>query len=171
MRGRDPGTKPPWAGPTGEVFREVHGDLASYDPLGPEGPDSRHDDVLIQVANDTHRLTVDVVSETRDLRHPGRRSSGHPRDGPDRRPGVQCRNRPDCHRRRLGRSLAELVLEHPRHDHAPAAQRGNRDKRTSPSRGTFCAGIPRRRNDQSHLGDHHSECPATSSTIKPPRSA
>ena len=63
VRGREPGSKPPWLGPTGEVFDEVTGDLASYDPLGPSGPDSRHDTVLIHVAKDTHRLTVDVVPE------------------------------------------------------------------------------------------------------------
>ena len=63
VRGREPGTKPPWSGPGGEVFAEVHGDLASYDPLGPGGPDVRHDTVLVQVAYDTHRLTVDVVPE------------------------------------------------------------------------------------------------------------
>ena len=63
VRGREPGTKPPWLDPAGQVFAEVHGDLASHDPLGPGGPDARHDTVWIQVANDTHRLSVDVEPE------------------------------------------------------------------------------------------------------------
>ena len=38
VRGREPGTKPAWLDPTGQVFAEggrpgVHGDLSSYDPL------------------------------------------------------------------------------------------------------------------------------------------
>ena len=63
VRGRAAGTKPPWSRPGGEVFTEVHGKLASYHSLGPGGPDARHGIVSIQIANDTHRLTVNVEPE------------------------------------------------------------------------------------------------------------